>query len=141
MMNLQELQTIHYYGFPVKTVIFSNDGYGAIRNTCSNFFHGTYTGCDAESGVSFPDFSRVAEAFQMEFHRCHCISELEESLEWLKQNKNPCILEICERIDEIKGPRIESKMDENGVFSTSPLHDMSPFFSEEEISKYLIVPQ
>lgn len=141
MMNLQELQTIHYYGFPVKVIIFSNDGYGAIRNTCSNFFHGTYTGCDEESGVSFPDFSKVAEAFQMKFHRCHCISELNESLEWLKQNETACILEICERIDEIKGPRIESKMDENGVFSTPALHDMSPFFSEEEISKYLIMPQ
>ena len=34
MMNLQELQTIKYNDFKIKIVVFSNNGYGAIRQTC-----------------------------------------------------------------------------------------------------------
>ena len=40
MMNLQELQTIRQYNLPVKVVVFSNDGYGTMRQTCKNFFGG-----------------------------------------------------------------------------------------------------
>lgn len=138
MMNLQELQTISYHRFPIKIVIFSNDGYGAIRSTCSNFFGGTYTGCDEKSGVSFPDFSKVADAFGVSFCRCHSIGELQAGIEWLISEEGPCILEILERIDEIRGPRIESKMNENGEFITPPLHDMSPFLTEEELERYIL---
>lgn len=138
MMNLQELQTISYHRFPIKIVIFSNDGYAAIRQTCSNFFGGTYTGCDEKSGVSFPDFSKVADAFGIAFHRCHSIGELGDGIEWLIKEQGPCILEVLERIDEIRGPRIESKMNDNGEFITPPLHDMSPFLTKEELERYIL---
>ncbi len=139
MMNLQELQTIRYYNLPIKVVIFSNDGYGAIRTTCSTFFKGTYTGCDEESGVSFPNFGKVAETFGMDYHKCTCVGDVEMSLQWLKDSQGPCVLEICELIDELKGPKLESKMDQNGVFTTPALHDMSPFMSDDEIAQYLLV--
>ena len=138
MMNLQELQTITYHQFPIKIVLFNNEGYGAIRATCSNFFAGTYTGCDVNSGISFPDFSKVAAAFEIPFYRSHCVGELEDGIEWLIEEQGPCILEIYEMIDEIKGPRIESKMNENGEFTTPPLYDMSPFLSKEELERYIL---
>lgn len=56
MMNLQELQTIIHYKLPVKVVVFSNDGYNAVRQTCKNYFNGKYIGCTADTGVSFPSF-------------------------------------------------------------------------------------
>lgn len=137
MMNMQELQTIVYYRLPVKIVLFNNEGYGAIRATCSNFFHGVYTGCDAESGISFPDFEKISHAFEIAYHRCDCVGQLKNSIEWLLKQPGNCILEVYEMIDEIRGPRIESKMDGNGCFITPPLHDMSPFLEEEEIQKLL----
>ena len=59
-MNLQELQTIAQYDLPISIVIFSNEGYGAIRQTSKNFFQGEYIGCTPDTGVSFPDFKKIA---------------------------------------------------------------------------------
>lgn len=126
MMNLQELQTIVYNKLPIKIVIFNNDGYGAIRATCSNFFDGMNAGCDKESGISFPDFEKIAYAFGLNYFRVECINQLIEGIDWLKKQKSYCILEIYQKIDEIKGPKVASKMDTSGVFHTPGLHEMEP---------------
>lgn len=137
MMNLQELQTIKHYGLPIKIVIFENDGYGAIRNTCSNFFKGVYTGCDEKSGISFPDFGNVAMTFGLPYNKCSEVGALDDALRWLWKQKGNCILEISQKINEIKGPKLESRMMEDGTFATPALHDMSPFLEEEEIEKLM----
>ena len=49
-----------------------------------------------------------------------------------------CILEIFERIDEIRGPRLESKMNEEGEFFTPPLYDLSPLLDENIVKKYIL---
>lgn len=138
MMNLQELQTIRHYRLPVKVVVFSNNGYGAIRNTCKNFFHGTYTGCDSDSGISFPDFKDVAAAFGFSYHCCHNVGELKESLWWMQSQPSFCFLEIKERLDEIAGPRIKSVMNEEGKFETPALHMMFPFLEQEETDRFML---
>ena len=79
MMNLQELQTIKHYHLPVKIVVFSNDGYNAIRQTSKNFFNGVCIGCNAETGVSFPNFQRIAETFGFEYRCCHSNMEVDDS--------------------------------------------------------------
>ena len=137
MMNIQELQTISHYNLPVKVIIFENDGYGAIRNTCCNFFHGIYTGCDKVSGVSFPNFKDIAATFNISYHKCNSVGELDKALVWLKEQKGHCILEISQKIDELKAPKLESKMLEDGTFVTPALHDMSPFLTEEEIRELM----
>lgn len=138
MMNLQELQTIRHYNLPVKVVVFSNHGYGAIRNTCTNFFHGTYTGCDEKSGVSFPEFSKVADTFGLPFKCCHCTGELDESIQWMQEQKGSCLLEVKERIDEIPNLKVGSTMQEDGSFVTDPLHELSPKLEKEQMEKFMI---
>lgn len=137
MMNLQELQTIVYNNFPIKIIIFNNDGYGAIRTTCKNFFDGTNAGCDEHSGISFPDFKKVSSAFGFDYHCVKNISELNEGIKWVKEQKNYCILEIYQMIDDIKGPKVMSKMDENGVFYTPGLQDMDPPIRQELFDKLM----
>ena len=126
MMNLQELQTIVYNNLPIKIIIFNNDGYGAIRTTCKTFFAGTNAGCDEKSGISFPDFRKISDAFGIDYHCVKNISELDEGISWIKEKQNYCILEIYQMTDDIKGPKVMSKMDENGVFYTPGLHEMDP---------------
>lgn len=138
MLNIQELETIVYYGYPVKIVIMNNEGYGTIRNTCTNFFQGLYAGCNADSGLGFPDFERVADAFRIPYRRCVDIGGLNEGIQWLVGCKGVCMLEIMERIDEISGPSVSSVMDENGVFQTPPLHIMSPLLPEGELEHALL---
>lgn len=137
MLNIQELQTISYHKYPIKICVFINDGYGAIRQTCTNFFNGTYTGCDEKSGISFPDFIQLAEACGIKGKHCQNIDMLDASIDWLIEQEGSCLLLIDERIDEIRGPKIESKMLENGQFITPALHDMSPFVDDETMKNLM----
>lgn len=141
MMNIQELQTIVYNKLPVKIVVFSNNGYGAIRNTCSNFFNGVYTGCDSGSGVSFPNFEKIAYAFEMPYCCCHNIGEIEETWDWLQKQQNYCILEVKEPINEVQGLKLMSKMRSDGNFDTPALQELYPFISETEMKKWMLVSE
>lgn len=138
MMNIQELQTIKHYNLPVKIVVFSNNGYNAIRNTCKNFFDGVYMGCDDSSGVSFPEFKKIADAFGFEYKNCKNVEDVASSIEWLNDTKGSCILEVNERLDEISGPKLASIMKEDGTFETPALHQMTPLLSDDEMRRFMI---
>lgn len=132
MMNLQELQTIKQYKLPVKVIVFSNDGYNAIRQTSKNFFDGVCIGCTEETGVSFPEFKDVASTFGMKYMKCNCNGELEKSLEEFFDEKQTVLLEVLQRLDDPVTPKVMSRMNEDGSFSTPSLEDMAPFISKEE---------
>lgn len=137
MMNLQELQTIRHYHLPVKVIIFSNNGYEAIRQTCKNFFSGVFIGCTPESGVSFPDFEKLAAAFEFEYKCCCCNDEVEDSLEWALNTEGNLLLEIRQQIENPLIPKLMSRMNADGSFSTPALHDMAPFLPKEEIESLM----
>lgn len=138
MMNLQELQTIVQNDLLVKLVIFSNDGYGAIRQTSKNFFDGAYIGCTPDSGVSFPDFRKVADTFGFEYRKCETNVQVEEVVKWLVNSKKRCLLEINQKFDDPVIPKVMSRLDENGKMLTPALQDMYPFLSEEEYKELMI---
>jgi acetolactate synthase-1/2/3 large subunit len=132
MMNLQELQTIKHYDLPVKIIIFTNDGYNAIRQTSKNFFNGEFIGCNADTGVSFPDFSKVARAFGYKYNVSHTNADAGEKIQWLFNTPGNLILEIEQRLDDPVIPKVMSRVDMNGNFVTPALEDMYPFISKEE---------
>lgn len=133
MMNLQELQTIVQNDLSINLVVFSNDGYGAIRQTSKNFFQGAYIGCTADSGVSFPEFARVADTFGFAYRRCETNAQVEEAVQWLVNNKKRCLLEIDQKIDDPVVPKVMSRLDENGKMLTPALQDMYPFLEKKEM--------
>ena len=57
-LNIQELQTIKHYSFPIKLMVINNGGYGTIHNTNENFFK-RYSGVNEESGISFPSLKKA----------------------------------------------------------------------------------
>lgn len=138
MMNLQELQTIKHYDLPIKVVIFSNEGYGALRQTFKNYFEGIYTGCDKNSGVSFPVFQKVAQAFEFEYKHCFNNGQLVDSIEWLLKQPGRCILEVDQLLDDPVLPKVTSKMNEDGTFTTPGLHEMYPFIDKEEMDQLML---
>jgi len=138
MMNLQELQTIVHKDLPIKVVVFENEGYGAIRQTNNNFFGGLEFGCSPASGVSCPDFEKIAIAFGYPYNCCKTNSDLEEKLRWLTQVKGRCILEVKQQLDDPVLPKLMSKLDENGDMTSPKLHDMYPFVPEEDMEWLMI---
>lgn len=138
MMNLQELQTIVQNDLPVNLAVFSNEGYGAIRQTSKNFFQGAYIGCTPDTGVSFPEFSKVAETFGYEYRRCSSNAEVEEAVQWLTSQNHRCLLEIEQRFDDSVIPKVMSRLDENGKMLTTALQDMYPFLDKEAYEQLMI---
>lgn len=132
MMNLQELQTIHHYKLPVKVVVFSNDGYNAIRQTSKNFFNGTIIGCTRDTGVSFPDFRDVASTFGFQYMLCRNNGEVGKCLQEFFAKEGNVLLEVEQRLDDPITPKVMSRMNADGSFATPSLEDMAPFISQEE---------
>ncbi len=138
MMNLQELQTIAHHKLPIKILVFENAGYNAIRQTSKNFFNGELIGCTPESGVSFPEFKKVAESFGLPYIHCKNNSEINQTLKLMNEIDGPVIVEISQLIDDPVSPKVISRKDENGEMLSPALHDMYPFISKEEIEELMI---
>ena len=140
MMNLQELQTIVYNKLPIKIIVMENNGYGAIRQTCKNFFSGEEFGCSPDTGISFPEFSKIAEAFGYKYEICIDNEMLDEKILWLMNIDGNAILEIKQQLDDPVYPKLMSKIDENGEMTSPKLHDMYPFVSNEDM-KWLMMEE
>ena len=138
MMNLQELQTIHQYRLPVKIVVFSNDGYNAVRQTAKNFFNGVSIGCNAATGVSFPSFEKVADTFGYAYHHCACNGEVADALEWLFAAPGQAILEVDQRLDDPVTPKVMSRVLEDGTMATPALQDLYPFLDKAEYDSLML---
>lgn len=138
MMNLQELETIVHNDLPINVVVFSNDGYGAIRQTSKNFFEGAYIGCTPDTGVGFPDFEKIAYTFGFQYKKCKSNREVDECVQWLVNSKERVMLEIEQKLDDPVIPKVMSRIDENGIMQTPALHDMYPFMDEKELENLMI---
>jgi acetolactate synthase-1/2/3 large subunit len=62
-MNIQELATIRYLLLPVKIFLISNEGYSMIRQTQEQWLDGRYEASTVTTGLAFPDFCKIAEAY------------------------------------------------------------------------------
>ena len=138
MMNLQELATIRHNGLPVHAVVFSNGGYNALRRTWKRYFNGVNAGCDADSGISFPSFEKVAAAFGLPCKECRRNNEIEDSLAWLFQQDGPAILVVSENLAPVNMPCVISRLRTDGTSEPAWLSDMSPYIERELYEKLMV---
>jgi acetolactate synthase-1/2/3 large subunit len=140
MMNLQELQTIQALRLPVKIFVYNNQGYHSIRQTQHNFFADNIVGCGTDSGLSFPDFSKIAFAFGFTFRRCENHAELECAIRETLEGDGPQMCEVILDLAQPFAPKLTSRKLDNGRMISSPLEDMAPFLSREELRENMFVP-
>jgi len=135
MMNLQELQTIVGRRLPVKVFVLNNSGYHSIRQTQSSFFAGRVVGCGTDSGLSFPDFGRLADAFGMPFERCSRHADLQAAIARTLAHTGAAMCEVVLDLAQPFAPKLSSRKLEDGSMVTSSLEDMAPFLSPEELQR------
>jgi acetolactate synthase-1/2/3 large subunit len=140
MLNVQELQTLRGHSLPVKLFIFNNNGYLSIRLTQDNFFPGNPVGAGPESGVTFPDFRKLAGGFDLPFVRVARNADLGAAIEATLAHDGPAICEVVLDATQPFSPRVSSKRLADGTMVTAPLEDMFPFLSEAELASNMIVP-
>ena len=136
MMNLQELQTMQGYNLPIKVFILNNDGYVSIKQTQEAYFSDNVSGVGPKSGVTMPNFTRLAKALGIPNIRITKLSQLSSTnfLKLLNDNKSG-IFEIVINPDQGFSPKLTSRKLDDGTMVSPSLHDMSPFLDEDELAK------
>ncbi len=140
MLNVQELETIRGYALPVKLFVFNNGGYLSMRLTQQTFFPDNPIGAGPESGVTFPDFGKLAAGFDLPFVRVAHHADLDATIQAVLAADGPMVCEVVLDQAQPFSPRVSSKRLPDGRMVTAPLEDMFPFLPEEELRANMLVP-
>lgn len=140
-MNIQELQTMAQNKLPVRIFLLNNEGYHSIRQSQAGFFgKDRLVGMGNESGdVSFPDFAKVADLYGFKYFAIHDNSELKEVISQVLATKERCLCQVFLGKAQGTMPKASSRRLENGSFASTPLEDMAPFLSREELAENLLI--
>ncbi|NBC38176.1 thiamine pyrophosphate-binding protein [Novosphingobium sp. FSY-8] len=135
MMNLQELQTISGLNLPIKLFVLNNDGYHSIRQSQTAHFNGFSVGCGPDSGLTFPDFARLATGFGLPSRRANDEGDLHAAIRTTLDADGPQVCEVL--IDKAQQfePKLSSRRLPDGTMVSPPLEDLSPFLSDEELAE------
>jgi acetolactate synthase-1/2/3 large subunit len=135
-MNIQEFQTLVQNQLNLKCFVLNNNGYLSIRSTQQRFF-GKLTGEGPKSGVSLPDYVRVAKAYGLKAFRLST-HNFEDQLKKILAEPGPIICEVVLDPDQPFEPRLSSKQLPDGKIITVPLEDMYPFLDRDEFKENMI---
>jgi acetolactate synthase-1/2/3 large subunit len=137
--NIQELETVARMNLPIKFFILNNDGYASIRASQSNYFGQASIGCDAGTGLTVPDLSRVAAAYGIQTSIISDQSNLQQDVRRVLETPGPVVCDVHVIPDEVRAPRLSSIQRPDGSFVSKPLEDLWPFLPRDEFLSNMIV--
>ena len=124
-MNIQELQTVSHHNLPMKIFVINNDGYLSIRLTQGSFFDKRYVAIDKDSGVSFPNMEKIADAYGLKYFQIKNNKEIDFTLDQVMgYTVGPVMCEIFTDPLERHEPKVMAKLKEDGTFEPGNLTDI-----------------
>ncbi len=138
-LNIQELATIAHLQLPIKLFVLNNQGYASIRASQTNYFGGPNIGCSPETGVSIPDYRKVARAYGLKTAVIEDQSDLRGAVRRVLRGRGPVLCDVHVIPDEIRAPRVTSIQLADGSFVSKPLEDLWPFLDRDEFAENMIV--
>ena len=140
-MNLQELQTLVTHKLPVAIFLYNNQGYHSIRQTQRAFFPDNIVGCGTESGLGFPDVEKLCAAYGIPYHRVATHAGMRQGISaaLAAAQEGPSLCEVLLDLDQGFAPKLTSRRLDDGRMVTSPLEDLAPFLSREELAENLLI--
>lgn len=140
MMNLQELQTVVTNRLPIKIFVINNNGYHQIRLTQNNIFKNGLIGVGPDSGdLGFPDFEKLAYAFDIPYIRISDMKMMGETLQKVLHDDGYIICEVMCDTEQIFEPKSSAKKLDDGTLVSPPLEDMAPFLTREELKENMYI--
>ncbi|MEI9907403.1 MAG: thiamine pyrophosphate-binding protein [Actinomycetota bacterium] len=140
MFNLQELQLVSQHSINMKLFIFNNDGYTMIKISQENLFGARLAGSGIESGVSFPNFQKIAETFNLKYVRIDSVEDFQTKLLPVLHDSSGTLIEIVMSPNQKYLPRLATTKLEDGTLVSPPLEDIDPLLSIEDLERYLGYP-
>lgn len=133
MMNIQELETIVSNNLNITVFVLDNGGYLSIKQTQTNFF-GHDHGSSPKSGITFPDFVRIGEAFGINSFRFNPSGDWNFQIQSVVDSDFPSLVVAPLSNNQEFEPRLKSKV-VDGIIITPSLDDMYPHLSHSEINE------
>jgi acetolactate synthase I/II/III large subunit len=138
--NIQELETAARLKLPVKFFVLNNDGYASIRASQKAYFGKANIGCDSSTGLTVPQMSKIAAAYNIPSIVIPDQKNLREDVRRALAMEGPVIVDVHVIPDEVRAPRLQSYQKPDGSFVSKPLEDLFPFLDREEFRSQMIVP-
>lgn len=119
-MNIQDLQTMKFNDLDIKLIILNNFGYGIIKQFQDLYFNGRHHATG--EGYSQPDFGKIVEGYEIEYHKIENIEDLTGDL---FSAKGPAVIDIFLHPDTMIEPKLEMGRS---------IEDQFPYLSDEEFN-------
>ena len=133
-MNIQELATVMHNKLPIKIFIYNNGGYLTIKQTQQLGFNSRIMGSNSESGISFPDYKKIAQSHKIKYIRIANNKNLKTKIGKVLLGNKPTICELMLDNDQEQMPKAINKRIPGGKTVPTKLEDMYPFLSKEELN-------
>jgi acetolactate synthase-1/2/3 large subunit len=134
--NLQELAIVKRFALPIKIFLMENQGYASIRATQKKFFNGAYLGCDPETGLGFPAWEKLFDAYDIP---CRFLREDEADEATLRklmaQRTGPEAWIVRVDPNQPNWPAVSTVLSADGSLTSSPLYDMLPPLPDEVLAR------
>jgi acetolactate synthase-1/2/3 large subunit len=139
MMNLQEFQTLVHHQLPVKIFLYANDGYLTIRQTQRGIFGDRLVASGSASGVTCPDFARLAEAFRIPSLRLTEPAEMDNVIAQTLNTEGPVLCQVSLDPDQVLGPKLSLTVRPDGTLVSPPLEDLAPLLPRNVIQGEMLI--
>ena len=131
MFNLQEFQTVKHYKLPIKIFVIDNNGYLTQKlMQIKNFKR--YVGAHPKSGVSCPDFIKIAKSFGFETSTINSDTTQKKNLSKILKDNKPHVCVVKIHPMQPLHPRVVMRMNKDGSFNRVGLESVYPFLNEKE---------
>ena len=94
-------------------------------------------GINEESGLSFPDFMKIAEAHRFKGVRLTSHQGLKKQIEEVMNHEGPVLCEIMMDPNQMQAPKAVNRRNADGTMTQTPLEDSYPFLDPKEIEENL----
>jgi acetolactate synthase-1/2/3 large subunit len=136
MMNLQELQTVQNLNLPIIFLMLNNSGYLTIKHTHHALYktNGNATATDASNGVTFPNFKKIAYAFDFDYEYVDDEHSFQNLLDKFHDINKSVFVEIKMPEYQELIPKMAVQINEKGEMFTPSLEYMYPFLPEDIVT-------
>ena len=129
-MNIQEMATVIRHNLPIKIFLINNKGYSMVRQTQEQWLGCRYEAVSVESGLAFPDFIKVAQAYGFKTFSISRNEDVGECLSNIYATNGPVFCDVQINPEHRVIPQVRFGR---------PLEDSEPFLNRSEFFENMIV--
>jgi acetolactate synthase-1/2/3 large subunit len=124
--NLQELGTVMVNRCNLKIFIFHDQGHASIRMTQRSYFNGNYLGCDRQTGLGLPEWTRLFAAWDVPVMELPLDFDTDDEFLARLESEGPQAFIVPIDPEQTYFPKISSRITESGSMESNPIDRMTP---------------